>query len=66
MLNFSDVPIGASFIDSSRQLLQKTSKRCARAGSGRAYTRRQKSLAFIVPNGTICPLRKSGWFKEAE
>lgn len=66
MLNFSDVPIGANFIDSSRQLLQKTSKRGARAGAGPVYTRRRKSLAFIVPNGTTCPLRKSGWFKETE
>ena len=54
-MTFNQIAVGQYFIDRQRRLHQKTSKRCARAGSGPSYRRNQLELALAVPNGTNCP-----------
>lgn len=65
-LTFASVPIGGHFVDKHRQLHQKTSRRCARAGSGPVYRHNLNSLAFVVAGSTTCLLRSAGWAQTLE
>lgn len=60
-MTFNQIAVGQYFIDRHRRLHQKTSKRCARSGSGRAYQRNQLELAIAVPNGITCPYLSQLW-----
>lgn len=61
MMTFNQIAIGQYFIDRQRRLHQKTSKRCARSGSGPSYRRNQLELALAVPNGITCPYLSELW-----
>ena len=55
MMIFKEIIVGTYFINRDKEVLQKTSSRCARKGSGTVYRHNQNEFAAIVPNGTTCP-----------